>query len=232
MKSLKQLYQNVIELNQKIVSEGLVKLTWGNASGIDRINNRVIIKPSGIDVHELKVFDLSKVSIKTGKLIKGKTPSVDTPTHLEIYKNFNDVNFIIHTHSQYCTAFAQSKRPIFCFGTTHADYFNGKIPVVYDLQKNEIENNYEKNIGLSIVNYFIDKNISYTEVPGCLIPGHGVYVWGKTKQQALENAIVIEEVAKLAYLSENIIGTKLLSDNLLKKHFYTKHGSQKYYGQR
>ena len=92
MKSLKQLYQNVIELNQKIVSEGLVKLTWGNASGIDRINNRVIIKPSGIDVHELKVFDLSKVSIKTGKLIKGKTPSVDTPTHLEIYKNFNDVH--------------------------------------------------------------------------------------------------------------------------------------------
>jgi L-ribulose-5-phosphate 4-epimerase len=226
----KKLSQNVIELNKGIVEEGLVKLTWGNASGRDKHNN-IIIKPSGIDVNTLKKEHLSIVNINSGKKIKGLKPSVDTPTHIELYNNFPEVNYVVHTHSQYCTAFAQAKRPIYCFGTTHADYFYGNIPVVYDLLKKEIKNNYEKNLGLSIVNYFIDKKIDYRQMPGCLLPDHGVYVWGSTKQQALENAIVIEEVAKLAFLSEKIISNTTLSKNLLDKHFFRKHGIKKYYGQ-
>ena len=232
MKYLNQLYQNVISLNQQIVDEGLVKLTWGNASGIDRVNERIVIKPSGIDVSKLEPSDLSKVTLSTGVNLKGGKPSVDTPTHIQIYKHFEEVNYVIHTHSKYCTAFAQARRPINCYGTTHADYFYGDIPVVYDLLENEVKNDYEKKVGLSIVNYFRDNKIDYKLMPGCLLPNHGVYVWGASKKQALENAIVIEEIAELAFLSEKIrVCDHKLPKFLLDKHFDRKHGSTKYYGQ-
>ena len=236
--------KHVIELNKRILEEGLVVLTWGNASVIDRANSEVYIKPSGIDVHSMTEDDVSVVDIK-GNLLRGKKPSVDTPTHLELYKNFN-TNCIIHTHSLYGTVFAQARSAIPCLGTTHADYFYGDIPCVDLLPPDSIKKNYEKNIGTGIINFFNTNKIAPLRIPACLIPCHGVIVWGPSPVQTFENAVVLEFVAKMAHkqiqlpqytppgrsvkMAEYYPGGEM-PGHLLNKHFLRKHGKYKYYGQ-
>jgi L-ribulose-5-phosphate 4-epimerase len=219
-----------VRLNQQIVDQGLVILTWGNGSIIDRDRGLIYIKPSGVNVNVLVDDDISVVDINTNKHISGKKPSVDTSIHTEIYRHFNHIDTIIHTHSLYGTAYAQARRPIPCLGTTHADYFHGEIPVVYDLTPEEVAYNYEQNTGRSIVHYFMDHDIDHTHMSGCLVPSHGVFVWGRSN--ALEAAIVLEHVAKLAYMTSNIDPNLApVSDHLTDKHFLRKHGEGKYYGQ-
>ena len=167
--------KHIIQLNRRILEEGLVVLTWGNASIIDRTNSEVYIKPSGIDVHNMTEDDVSVVDLK-GNLLRGKKPSVDIPTHLELYKKF-PTDCIIHTHSLYCTIFAQLQQDIPCLGTTHADYFYGNIPVVDPLDGDQIDNDYEKNTGTSIVKYFTRNKINPLHVPAALIGEYknGIY---------------------------------------------------------
>lgn len=195
------------------------------------------IKPSGVPFADLTAKDMSTVDLKTGRHIKGKKPSVDAPTHLALYNAFPDINSIIHTHSKYCTIFAQAQLDIPCFGTTHADYFYGPIPVVGELTKEEVEKDYEKNTGLKIIDHFAAEDISPMSVKAALSPSHGVFVWGSTMEEALECAIVLENIAEMAY--KTLVLTRPMRYNrtvncdsaLLDKHFLRKHGDKKYYGQ-
>ena len=222
--------KHIIQLNRRILEEGLVVLTWGNASIIDRTNSEVYIKPSGIDVHNMTEDDVSVVDLK-GNLLRGKKPSVDIPTHLELYKKF-PTDCIIHTHSLYCTIFAQLQQDIPCLGTTHADYFYGNIPVVDPLDDDQIDNDYEKNTGTSIVEYFTRNKINPLHVPAALIPCHGIFVWGRDDAHAMENAIVAEHIAKMAYMQHVADPIcESINKTLLDKHFKRKHGKSKYYGQ-
>ena len=222
--------KHIIQLNRRILEEGLVVLTWGNASIIDRTNSEVYIKPSGIDVHNMTEDDVSVVDLK-GNLLRGKKPSVDIPTHLELYKKF-PADCIIHTHSLYCTIFAQLQQDIPCLGTTHADYFYGNIPVVDPLDDDQIDNDYEKNTGISIVKYFTHNKINPLHIPAALIPRHGIFVWGRDHFEAMENAIVAEHVAKMAYMQRVADPIcECIDKALLNKHLLRKHGDTKYYGQ-
>ena len=228
--------ERVSEANRELFEKGLVVQTWGNASAIDRENEAVYIKPSGVVFNELTAEKIPKVSY-TGSRIEGiLKPSVDTPIHLALYEGFQEIGGIVHTHSEYATVFAQAKFSIPCFGTTHADYFNGTIPVVGDLSKDEIEEDYERHIGEGIVSYFDTLGIKPLEVPAALVPSHGAFAWGRNLDDALENAIVLEEVAKLAYrtplLSSCFIAKfPQMSKDLLDKHYQRKHGDGSYYGQ-
>lgn len=219
----------LIQTNRNLKSSGLVLFTWGNASL--KTQDRVYIKPSGVPYEEIQINDISVVDFETGAHTGGMKPSVDTPTHLALYKHFPKVNSIIHTHSEYCTIFAQAKMPIPCLGTTHADYFYGDVPVIEDLAIDQIEKNYEHNTGIGIVNTFSKLNISYLDVPAALIPCHGVFVWGESLKQALERAVILEHVAKMAYKTLLLNSDTTLDKNILDKHFLRKHGDKKYYGQ-
>ena len=221
-----------VKLNRNIVEHGLVKLTWGNGSVFDRDNETVYIKPSGVDVFDMIVNDISNVNMD-GVHLSGKKPSVDTDIHLELYKSvtFNSINSIVHTHSKYCTIFAQMQSDIPALGTTHADYFYGAIPVVDQLTPDEIENDYEKNTGRSVVNHFIKNKINPLSIPAALLPQHGLLTWGETADKALENAIVAELCAEMAYKQLQLCSKKHMNNHLLNKHFLRKHGTTKYYGQ-
>jgi len=223
----------LVQVNKRLKEEKLVISTWGNASCRFDDNN-IYIKPSGVPFSDLTEEKLSKIDLKTEIHLSGLKPSVDTPTHLILYKAFPEVKAIIHTHSKYCTIFAQAKISIPCMGTTHADYFYGEVPVVRDLSPQEIEHEYERNTGLKIVEYFKEKNISPREMPAALSPSHGVFVWGDSLDNALKTAVVLENIAEMAYKTINLCYNKLVEfdENLLNKHFLRKHGSQKYYGQK
>jgi L-ribulose-5-phosphate 4-epimerase len=227
-----ELRKEIARVNKSLVSEGLVKLTWGNASGIVKDRNYIIIKPSGVPFEDLHGNLMSKVNYR-GTLEGKYKPSVDTPTHLALYSGFPEIGGIVHTHSTYATTFAQMRIPIPALGTTHADHFNGSIPVVADLTKEEILNNYEKNIGLGIVKYFKDNEINHLEIPAALVPSHGVFTWGVTPKDALENSIVLEEVAKMAIpmIPHLIQEIPKANQDLLNFHYQRKHGESKYYGQ-
>ncbi|MEK6914080.1 MAG: L-ribulose-5-phosphate 4-epimerase AraD [Nanoarchaeota archaeon] len=233
---LESLKKEVVEANKLIVESGLVNpyTTFGNVSSIDIERRYVAIKPSGLSYKKLKPSDIVIVNLSAGVIIEGdKKPSSDTPTHLELYRSFQEINSIIHTHSLYATSFAQSKTPLRCLGTTHADYFNGDIPVINSLTEDEILNDYELNTGKNIVRYFKDKNINPSEVSACLVSSHGAFVWGENLQSALEKAIILEEIAKMNYLSINLFNnTPSLDESLRKKHYYRKHGPDAYYGQK
>ena len=220
-----------VELNRDIVKNGLVNLTWGNGSVIDRETSTVYIKPSGINVSDLLSTEISKVDLN-GKFIGGKKPSVDTDIHLELYRGFSNVQSIVHTHSKYCTIFAQLEQSIPALGTTHADYFWGDIPIINQLPSKLIENNYESNTGKSVVQHFKNNKISPLNIPAALLPQHGILTWGASAKAALENAIVAELCAEMAYkqllMSPN---KRSMNNELLDKHFSRKHGSTKYYGQ-
>ena len=199
---LEELKKAVYEANMDLPKYGLVTFTWGNVSGIDREKGLFVIKPSGVDYDKLTPEDMVVMDLE-GNKVEGKyNPSSDTPTHLELYKAFPEIGGVVHTHSAWATSWAQAGRNIPCYGTTHADYFYGEIPCVRCLTKEEIEDGYEKNTGKLIVDYFKDKEIM--AVPAVLCKNHGPFTWGKDACEAVHNAVVLEEVAKMAARCEQI----------------------------
>ena len=230
---LEELKKEVYEATMLLPKYNLVTFTWGNVSGIDREKGLVVIKPSGVDYDIMKPEDMVVLDLNTGERVEGKlNPSSDTPTHLELYRSFPDVGGVVHTHSPYATSWAQAGRDIPCYGTTHADYFYGPIPCLRVLTKDEIEDAYEENTGYLIVNEFRAKRLDYTAVPACLCKNHGPFAWGKSTHEAVHNAVVLEEVAKMALRTEMIkADVKPAPQELQDKHYYRKHGANAYYGQ-
>ena len=227
---LEELKQRVYEANMQLPAHGLVTFTWGNVSEIDRESGYFVIKPSGVPYENLKPEDMVIMDLN-GNKIEGKyNPSSDTPTHIELYKAFPEIGGIVHTHSSYATSWAQAGRDIPCYGTTHADYIYGEVPCVRNLTKDEIEEAYEKNTGVLIADYF--KNLDYKAVPAVLCKNHGPFTWGKDAHEAVHNAVVLEEVAKMACRCELINPqVKSAPQELQDKHYYRKHGANAYYGQ-
>jgi L-ribulose-5-phosphate 4-epimerase len=227
---LYNLRKSVLEANVKLAKYGLVIFTWGNVSGIDRATGLVAIKPSGIEYDDLKVDDIVIVDLE-GKVMSGSLkPSSDTASHLYLYQQFPDVGGIVHTHSAWASTWAQAGRGIPVYGTTHADYFYGEIPCTRPLTAEELSKDYEMNTGLVIVETFRD--MDYMNIPAALVHGHGPFSWGASVNEALHNAVVLEEVAKMAYHTE-MMGQDLPIDKfLLDKHYLRKHGEGAYYGQK
>ena len=210
---------------------GLITFTWGNASAIDREAGLVVIKPSGVPYETMKVSDMVVVDL-AGKIMDGKyKPSSDLATHLELYQNFRDIGGIVHTHSKWATTFAQAGLPVPPFGTTHADYFAGEIPVTRKMNPEEIADEYELNTGKIIAERFINLNPEY--IPGVLVYSHGPFTWGKDVNDAVHNAVVLEEIAQMAFNTRILMEAKIseMQPELLHKHFFRKHGAGAYYGQ-
>lgn len=226
---LNDLKKEVLEANLSLVRHGLVIFTWGNVSGIDRGKGLVVIKPSGVSYEDMSSADMVVVDMD-GNIVEGNLkPSSDTPTHLVLYKNFRNIGGVVHTHSEWATSWAQAGRSIPAYGTTHADYFYGEIPCARKLTKEEIEKEYEKNTGLVIIERFND--LDPDAIPGVLVNGHAPFSWGKDPDEAVHNAVVMEEVAKMAFRNE-VLGNKSPVDKfLLDKHYLRKHGKNAYYGQ-
>ena len=218
---------NVYEAYKKICESGLVIGSWGNVSVKDK--DLFTITPSGVSIDDLTIEKL--VTFRTlDETTSEYKPSVDTNIHLEIYEGFGGVKSVIHTHSEYATIFSQAKLPIPCVGTTHSDYFYGEIPIVDDLTKNQIDNDFEKNSGKSIVNFLKQNKINPLHMKAALLPSHGPVVWGESIEDAVDNAIVLEHIAKLAYRT-CILSDVNMDTNLIDKHFFRKHGENSYYGQ-
>jgi len=224
------LKHKVLDANKWIVEKKLVELTWGNVSAIDRLNGEIYIKPSGIILEKIKARDISVID-REGVARSGLKASVDAPTHVVLYDKFPAITSVIHTHSKYCTIFAQAGRDIPCLGTTHADYFYGSVPCVPHPSQKKVEEEYEQNTGIAIYDYFNKNNINYNHTNACLVAGHGVFVWGSTVNKALENAYVLEIIAEMAYKTLNLNPSSNLQQFILDKHFLRKHGKDKYYGQ-
>lgn len=228
---MEKLKQIVYEANMKLPEYGLVTFTWGNVSGIDREKGLFVIKPSGVDYDKLRPEDMVVMDLEGNKIEGAMNPSSDTATHLELYKAFPKMGGIVHTHSSWATSWAQAGHGIPCYGTTHADYMYGEIPCLRCLTKEEIDGAYEKNTGLLIVDYFKDKE--YMSVPACLCKNHGPFAWGKDPMEAVHNAVVLEEVAKMAARCELINpDVRPAPQELQDKHYLRKHGADAYYGQK
>ncbi len=229
---LEELKKKVYEANILLPKYGLVTFTWGNVSAIDRESGLFVIKPSGVEYDTMTPDDMVVMDLEGNKVEGNLNPSSDTPTHLEIYKAFKEVGGVVHTHSSYATSWAQAGRSIPCYGTTHADYFYGEIPCVRCLNKDEIESAYEENTGHLIVNEFERMGKDPVAVPAVLCKNHGVFTWGKDAHEAVHNAVVTEEVAKMAFRCELINPeVKPAPQELQDKHYYRKHGANAYYGQ-
>ena len=229
---LEELKRKVLKANLDLVKNGLVLYTWGNVSEMDRAGGLLVIKPSGVSYDGMTEEDMVVVDLN-GNVVEGKwRPSSDTPTHIEFYKAFPDVNGVTHTHSTFATSWAQAGRDIPFYGTTHADYFYGDIPCARSLTQEEIEGEYEKNTGLVIVERFQKDGIKPLEVPGVLIKSHGVFAFGKDAAASVYNATVIEEVAKMAFITESVNPKVQRADRfMMDKHYLRKHGKNAYYGQ-
>ena len=229
---LEELKQVVYEANMELPKYGLVTFTWGNVSAIDRASGLVVIKPSGVEYDKLKPEDMVVVDLEGNKVEGRFNPSSDTATHIELYKAFPEIGGVVHTHSSYATSWAQAGRDIPCYGTTHADYIYGEVPCVRCLSKEEIEEAYEKNTGVLIVEEFIRRCKEPMAVPAVLCKNHGPFAWGKDAKDAVHNAVVLEEVAKMAYRAE-VINHRVepAPQELQDKHYYRKHGANAYYGQ-
>lgn len=226
---LEELKQRVFEQNLMLVKSGLVVLTWGNVSAIDREKGLVVIKPSGVSYETMKAEDMVVLDMD-GNVVEGKyRPSSDTPTHLYLYKKFPNVGGIVHTHSTNAVAWAQAGCSIPAYGTTHADAFYGDVPCARALKKEEIESAYELNTGKVIVETF--EKLDYEAIPAVLVKNHGPFTWGKTCEKAVENAVTLEEVAKMARFTQQIAKTERVDQYLLDKHYFRKHGKNAYYGQ-
>jgi len=229
---LEQLIQEVWAANMQLPKLGLVLFTWGNVSGIDREKGLVVIKPSGVEYDEMKPEDMVVVDLNTGAVVEGSMrPSSDTPTHLELYRNFPDIGGVVHTHSRWATAWSQTKRSVPAFGTTHADYFYGDIPCTRLLTEAEISGDYELETGRVIVETFAGRDAM--ECPAVLVASHGPFTWGKDAADAVYHAAVLEEACALAYLTDSMPGANVgrMQQELLDKHFLRKHGKNAYYGQ-
>jgi L-ribulose-5-phosphate 4-epimerase len=229
--SLKELREEVLEANLEIVRRGLVLYTFGNASGFDPDSRRVVIKPSGVPYKTLTP-DQFVVTDLDGKILEGKLrPSSDLPTHLALYRAFEGVRGVVHTHSRYATAWAQACKDIPCLGTTHADYVRGPIPVTSHMPPEEIQSEYELNTGQAIIRRF--EGLNPLQTPAVLVAGHAPFTWGPTASDAAHMAVIVEELAHLAYLTFAINhDAAALSDTLRDKHFLRKHGATAYYGQK
>jgi L-ribulose-5-phosphate 4-epimerase len=228
---LEELKQRVCAANLKLVAEGLVVQTWGNASGVDRARGLVVIKPSGVPYDGMRPEHMVVVSLETGKVVEGNLkPSSDTPTHLVLYCAFPKIGGVVHTHSLYATAWAQAHRSIPSYGTTQADYWHGDVPCTRQLTPKEIKTDYEANIGRVIVDTF--KKLDPMQYPAVLVASHGPFTWGKDAHDAVHNASVLEFIARLAGETLRINPkTKPMQSVLLDKHFLRKHGPKAYYGQ-
>lgn len=227
---LTQLKEEVFRANLDLVKHGLVIFTWGNVSAIDRASGLVVIKPSGVEYDVMRAEDMVVVDLD-GNVVEGSLrPSSDTPTHLEIYKAFEGVGGVVHTHSTYATAWAQAGCDIPNIGTTHADYFHDAIPCTTDMTAEEVEGDYEKQTGSVIVRRFEGLNPIHT--PGVLVKNHGPFSWGRTAAEAVHNAVVMEQVAKMAFVAYAVNPSLTMNPLLVEKHFNRKHGPNAYYGQK
>ncbi|MDD6210418.1 MAG: L-ribulose-5-phosphate 4-epimerase [Bacteroidales bacterium] len=228
--NLEELKKLVCKANLDLVKHGLVLFTWGNVSAIDRQKGVVIIKPSGVEYDKMSPDDMVVVDMD-GNVVDGKMkPSSDTPTHLELYKAFPNIGGIVHTHSTYATAWAQSGDAIPNLGTTHADYFKMGVPCTRDMKANEVNGEYEMETGRVIAELFSGINPDYT--PSVLVKNHGPFSWGKDAAEAVHNAVVLEQIAKMAYLTLQINPDSTMNPHLVQKHFFRKHGPNAYYGQK
>ncbi|EHB64978.1 MULTISPECIES: L-ribulose-5-phosphate 4-epimerase [Paenibacillus] len=228
---LEDLKQQVLEANLALPKHGLVTFTWGNVSGIDREQGLVVIKPSGVPYEELKAEDMVVLDLQ-GQIVEGHLrPSSDTPTHLVLYRHFTEIGGIVHTHSPWGTSWAQAGRALPAYGTTHADYFYGEIPITRPMTRSEIEGDYELETGNVIVERFAD--LDPNRIPGVLVHSHAPFVWGKDADNAVHNAVVLEECAKIAARMQQINpDTPPMDQALLDRHYLRKHGVNAYYGQK
>lgn len=227
---LEKLKQEVFEANLQLVKYGLVSLTWGNVSGIDRETGLVVIKPSGVPYDTMTAEDMVVVDLN-GQRVEGRLkPSSDTPTHVELYKAFPNIGGVVHTHSRWATTFAQAAMDIPALGTTHADTFYGSIPCTRPMTDGEIKGEYEKETGSVIIETFRDRDPD--DIPAVLVHSHGPFTWGKSPADALEHAVILEEVAFMAWHSLSINPAQTaMQQTLLDKHYLRKHGKNAYYGQ-
>ena len=229
---LEELKEKVFKANLDLVKHNLVIFTWGNVSGIDREKGLVVIKPSGVDYDVMKASDMVVVDLETGKVVEGDlNPSSDTPTHLVLYCAFPELGGIVHTHSTYATAWAQAGKDIPNIGTTHADYFHDAIPCTGDMTESQMAE-YEKETGVVIVDRIKGGNINPVHTPGVLVKNHGPFSWGKNPDNAVYNAVVMEQVAKMAFVSFCVNPATTMNPLLIEKHFSRKHGPNAYYGQK
>ena len=227
---LEELKKKVCQANLDLVKHGLVIFTWGNVSAIDRKSGLVVIKPSGVSYDNMKPEDMVVVDLD-GKVVEGDlNPSSDTPTHVVLYKAFPEIGGIVHTHSTYATAWAQAGKDIPNIGTTHADYFHNEVPCTRDMTENEVKSSYELETGNVIVERF--KGINPMHTPGVLVKNHGPFSWGKDADNAVYNAVVMEQVAKMGFIAYSVNPNLTMNPLLIEKHFSRKHGPNAYYGQK
>jgi len=227
---LSDLKELVFKANLDLVKHNLVLFTWGNASGIDRERGLVVIKPSGVDYDVMTSNQMVVVDLD-GNIIEGELkPSSDTPTHLALYKAFNHIGGIVHTHSTYATSWAQAGISIPIIGTTHADYFADDIPCTRDMNTEEVMGDYEKETGSVIIKRFV--NLNARHIQGVLVKNHGPFTWGNNPNEAVHNSVVLEEIAKMAFIAHSVNPNLKMNHLLTKKHFERKHGVNAYYGQK
>lgn len=228
---LEKLKETVYRANMDLVKHGLVIFTWGNVSGIDREKGLVVIKPSGVDYDVMKPEDMVVVDLATGERVEGSMkPSSDTPTHLALYRAFPEIGGVVHTHSTYATAWSQAGIDLPNIGTTHADYFYKAIPCTPDMTEAEVMGDYELETGNAIIRRFEGFNPMHT--PGVLVKNHGPFAWGKDPHEAVHNAVVMEQVAKMAAIAYQVNPALTMNQLLIEKHFNRKHGPGAYYGQK
>ena len=230
--SLTELKQEVFQANLDLVKHGLVIFTWGNVSGIDREKGLVAIKPSGVPYETMKAEDMVILDLE-GNVVEGTLrPSSDTPTHLELYREFLNIGSVSHTHSAFAASWAQAGRDIPITGTTQADYFSGDIPCTRDMTQEEIEGEFELNTGKVIVDTFKQRDINPDHIPGVLVKNHAPFAWGKDCDDCVHNSVVLEQVAKMGVYAHMLNPDISMNPHLVKKHFNRKHGPGAYYGQK
>ncbi len=224
------LREAVLEANLALPRHGLVTFTWGNVSGIDRALGLVAIKPSGVAYDKMRVDDIVVLDLAGERVAGSLRPSSDTPTHLALYRRYGELGGIVHTHSTHATAWAQAQRAIPAFGTTHADYFHGEVPCSRPLTRAEVEDAYELNTGRVIIETLAER--SPLALPGMLVSEHAPFAWGKSPDDAVHNAVVLEEIARIALMTLALSPQQsAIPDYLLDKHYLRKHGNGAYYGQ-
>lgn len=229
---LEQLKKEVLEANLELPKKGLITYTWGNVSGIDREKGLIVIKPSGVEYDNMTIDDLVVVDLDGNKVEGHYKPSSDTATHIELYKAFPEIGGVVHTHSTWATIFSQAGRDLKAYGTTHADYFCGDIPCTRKMTTSEIGGEYEKKTGSVIIETINDRKVNPNHMPAVLVHSHGPFAWGTSPSNCVHNAVVLEELAKMAFNTEKLNNeVKNMQPELLNKHFYRKHGKDAYYGQ-